>query len=169
MPSGRAFASAIIGFIVTVILLGGIPILVKDVAGGSSIPGIAVDLPYFDTNVLLGISVLAGALTFAEKLISEGNQRLGGFYGILRYIVSIYYTLTFFTMVGTIMVTESAVTPPVSLTIQTAYLFLGTLIILGIVLNMIAFLMKIIAPKDFEKKPRAIKTKTTSKKETIAS
>ncbi len=163
MPSGRTFASAVIGFIMTVFTLGIIPILLKGLLGGSSIPGLVVQLPYFDTNLLLGIAVLAGAFSFAEKLTSEGNPRLGGFYGIIRYIVSIYYTVTFFAMVGTIVI------PAVNITIQTAYLFLGTLIICGIVLNMIAFMIKIAAPKEFEKKPRIAKSKPTYKKETIAS
>jgi hypothetical protein len=171
MPSGRAFASAIIGFILTVFSLGVIPILLKTVVGGSSTPSFSIQLPNFDTNLLLGIAVLAGAFTFAEKLISEGNQRLGGFYGILRYVVEIYYTLTFFTMIGTIVVSSSVGSPPVTVTatILDTFIFLGTLIILGIVLNMIAFLIKIIAPKDFEKKSGTTRTKPTSKRETIAS
>jgi hypothetical protein len=163
MPSGRTFVLAVIGFIMTVFTLGYIPILLKGLLGGSAIPGLVVQLPYFDTNLLLGIAVLAGAFTFAEKLTSEGNPRLGGFYGIIRYVVSIYYTVTFFTMVGTIVI------PAANITIQTAYLFLGTLIILGIVLNMIAFMVKIAAPKDFEKKQKTAKSKPTYKKETIAS
>jgi hypothetical protein len=161
MPSGRTFVSAVIGFIMTVFSLGIIPILFKGIAG-SSLPFV-VQLPYFDTNLLLGIAVLAGAFTFAEKMISENNPRLGGFYGIIRYIVSIYYTVTVFGMMGTILI------PTYNVTIQTAFLFLGTLIILGIALNMIAFLIKIVAPKDFEKKQKTGKSKPTSQKGTIAS
>jgi hypothetical protein len=153
MPSGRTFALAVIGFIMTVITLGYIPILLKGLVSGSAIPGLVVELPYFDTNLLLGISVVAGAFVFAEKLLSENNPRLGGFYGIIRYIVSIYYTLTVFVMMGTIVI------PAVNLTIQVAYLFLGTLVILGIALNMIAFMIKIIAPKEFEKKQKTAKSK----------
>jgi hypothetical protein len=163
MPSGRTFALAVIGFIMTVFTLGYIPILLKGLVSGSAIPGLVAELPYFDTNILLGIAAVAGAFTFAEKMLSENNPRLGGFYGIIRYIVSIYYTLTVFGMMGTIII------PAVNVTIQVAYLFLGTLIILGIMLNMVAFMIKIIAPKEFEKKQKTAKSKSTYKKETIAS
>lgn len=161
MPSGRTFASAVVGFIITVLSLGIIPILLKEALGSSL--SIVVQLPNFDANLLLGIAALAGAFTFAEKLASENNPRLGGFYGIIRYIVSIYYTLTVFAMTGTILI------PAFNATIQIVFLFIGTLIISGIVLSMIAFMMKIVAPKEFEKKERTVKSKPTSKKETIAS
>jgi hypothetical protein len=163
MPSGRTFVLAVIGFIMTVFTLGYIPILLQGLLGGSAIPGLVVQLPYFDTNLLLGIAVVAGAFTFAEKMLSENNPRLGGFYGIIRYIVTIYYTLTVFVMMGTVVI------PAFNLTIQVAYLLLGTLIILGIVLNMIAFMVKIVAPKEFERKQKTAKSKPTYKKENIAS
>ncbi len=161
MPSGRTFALAIVEFILTVFSLGIIPVLSKGALGGS-LPFV-IELPYFDTNLLLGLAVFAGSLTFVEKLASENNPRLGGFYGIIRYIVSIYYTVTIFAMLSTIVI------PAYNVTIQTVFLFLGTLIVLSIVINLIGLMIKISVPGEFEKKGKTLKSKSTSKKETIAS
>jgi len=146
MGLGRSFLSGVIAFAVTAFLMGYVPILIRDLLGGSLGGGIVVQIPNFDTSLLLGLGILAGAFAFAQKIFEKTNVRLSGVYGIIRYVVALYYTLVFLQMIGTITV------PTYNITIQTAYLFLATLIFLGIALNMLAYIVKIVRPKEFEKK-----------------
>jgi len=146
MGLGRSFASGVVTFALTAISMGYVPILIRDVLGGSLGGGFEVQIPNFDAGLLLGLGILAGAFAFAQKLFEKTNIKLSGVYGIIRYVVVLYYTVVFLQMIGTITI------PAYNITIQTAYLFLATLILGGIALNMLAFIVKIAASKEFEKK-----------------
>jgi hypothetical protein len=150
MGLGGSFVSGVIAFAVTAFSMY-VPVLMKDVLSGGLGGGIVVQMPNFDAGLLLGLGILAGAFAFAQKMTEKTNIKLSGFYGIIRYVVGLYYTVVFLQMIGTIIV------PTYNITIQTAYLFLATLIILGIVLNMLAYIVKIMVPKEFEKKTGTLK------------
>jgi hypothetical protein len=151
MGLGRSFVLAAISLAVTVITLGYAPALAKDFLSNGSGGGLVVQLPNYDTTLLLELSIIAGALAFAQKMAEGSNMRLSGFFGVIKYLVIIYYTYVSFQMIGTVLI------PSIGLTIRVAFLLLMTLVIVGIALNMLALIVKISAPREFEKKAKTAK------------
>jgi len=130
--------------------MGYVPTFIRDYTG-SSIPGIIVQTPLYDAALLLGLGILAGALAFAQRMAQDSNARLSGLYGILKYLVTFYYTLALLQM------TSAIVIPTFNISIQLAYLMLGTLIISGILLNLLRLIIKVAVPKEFERKKATVK------------
>jgi phosphatidylserine synthase len=151
MGLGRSFVLAVFAFAITAVSMGYVPTLIRDYLGKGS-AGVVVQTPNYDAGLLLGLAILAGAFAFAQKITEGSNMRLSGFYGIIKYVVTIYYTLALLHMIGTILLPDYN-----NATIQVTFLLLGTLVILGIALNMLALIVKISAPKEFEKRTKTPK------------